>query len=126
MRFIFSCLIALLWLHRPNLEAGQFNLKELKGFLETFGKPSRFSEKLDEKSRSPWRFVSEALKLEASEINALGRLSVEKGLQMAAPQANVIEADFFGFKLGEANGDWSPEKSRLHDPVGVESSTFLP
>ena len=36
MRFIFSCLIALLWLHRPNLEAGQFNFKELKDFLENF------------------------------------------------------------------------------------------
>ncbi len=116
MRFIFSCLIALLWLHCPNLEAGQFNFKEHKDFLENFGKTSRFSEKSDEKSRSPWRFVSEAFKLEASEINALGRLSEEKGLQMAAPQANVIEADFFGVKLGDANGDWSPEKIKAPRP----------
>ena len=36
MRLIFSCLIALLWLQRPNLEAGQFNFKELKDFLENF------------------------------------------------------------------------------------------
>ena len=28
---------------------------------------------------------------------------------MAAPQANVIEADFYGVKLGDANGDWSPK-----------------
>lgn len=49
-------------------------------------------------------------KAEASEINALGRLSVEKGLQMAAPQANAIEADFVGVQLGDANGDWSPKK----------------
>ncbi|MEL0061178.1 MAG: hypothetical protein VW711_13570, partial [Verrucomicrobiales bacterium] len=80
------------------------------------GKTSRFSEKSDEKRRSPWRFVSEALKAEASEINALGRLFEEKGLQMAAPQANVIEADFFGVKLGDANGDWSPEKIKAPRP----------
>jgi len=80
------------------------------------GKTSRFTEKLDEKSRSPWRFVSEAFKLEASEINALGRLSEEKGLQMAAPQTNVIEADFYGVKLGDANGDWSPEKIKAPRP----------
>jgi len=55
-------------------------------------------------------------KLEASEINALGRLSEEKGLQMAAPQANVIEAEFFGVKLGDANGDWSPEKIKAPRP----------
>ena len=56
---------------------------------------SRFSEKSDEKGRSLWRFISEAFKAEAS-INALSRLSEEKGLQMAAPQANVIEAISMG------------------------------
>ena len=116
MRFIFSCLIVLLWFHWSNLEAGQFNFKELKDFMENFRKTIHFSEKSDETSRSPWRFVSEAFKLEASEINALGRLSEEKGLQMAAPQANVIEADFYGVKLGDANGDWSPEKIKAPRP----------
>ena len=109
--------------HAHQLVASDVNGDQSVDVLDIFamrkvilGKTSRFTEKLDEKSRSPWRFVSEAFKLEASEINALGRLSEEKGLQMAAPQTNVIEADFYGVKLGDANGDWSPEKIKAPRP----------
>ena len=75
-----------------------------------------FEDKTNQDAKISWRFVSERFKQQASTGNAFEALQLDQSLDLGAPQTSIIAADFYGIKLGDANGDWTPKLIRAPRP----------